>query len=252
MTDGAILSIRGLELDFPSRVGIVVPALRGVDFDARAGEVHAIVGESGSGKSSCFLAPLGLYAARPSIRGSFRFEGRELVGLGERELCRIRGTGIAMVFQDPLRYFDPSMRVGRQIAETIAIAEGRSPMGLPAEGRGRRARRLRARELIRSVGLGEPDRVLAAYPRELSGGMCQRAMIAQALAGNPRLLIADEATSAVDAGLKRGIERLLRSLADERGLAVVYISHDPASVRRVADRVSTMSGGRMAEGPWRR
>jgi ABC-type dipeptide/oligopeptide/nickel transport system ATPase component len=247
-----ILSIRGLELDFPTRIGggasVVASVLHGVDFEVRAGEVHAIVGESGSGKSSSFLAPLGLYPGpKPMLRGSFAFEGKELVGLPERELRLVRGTGIAMIFQDPVRYFDPSIKIGRQIAETIAVADRRGRKSGAASSRSRADRQSRARELLLSVGLADADRVLAAYPREVSVGMCQRAMIAQALAGAPRLLIADEATSSVDASRRRGIERLIRGLASERGLAVVFISHDLRSVRRIADRVSTMRAGRIVE-----
>jgi microcin C transport system ATP-binding protein len=215
-----------------------VEAVRGVSFDVSRGDTVALVGESGSGKSVTALSILQLLpssARHPS--GSIRFEGRELVGAPEPVLREIRGDGIGMIFQEPMTSLNPLHRVDRQIGEILLLHR---PL-TEAEARERTL------ELLRLVGLDEPERRLEAYPHELSGGQRQRVMIAMSLANEPALLIADEPTTALDVTIQAQILKLLRDLRARTQMALLLITHDLGVVRRMADRVCVMQAGEIVE-----
>ncbi|WP_320671384.1 ABC transporter ATP-binding protein [Patulibacter defluvii] len=233
-----LLEVEGLKTQFTTRHG-VVHAVDGVDLSLDAGETLAIVGESGCGKSATALSIMGLLPA-PRGRvaaGSIRFDGRELVGLEGRALDRLRGPEIAMVFQDPLTSLNPSFTVGAQIVETLR-------RHLPLD---KAAARKRAVELLGETRISSPERRLDAYPHQLSGGMRQRVMIALALACNPRLLIADEPTTALDVTVQADILGLLASLRDEHGMGMILITHDMGVAAETADRVAVMYAGQVVE-----
>ncbi|MEV4438263.1 ABC transporter ATP-binding protein [Streptomyces sp. NPDC049577] len=230
-----LLSVRGLTVTFPTRRG-PVRAVDSLDFTVRRGETLGIVGESGSGKSVTSLAVMGLHTGA-EVGGSIELDGRELVGLPERELNRLRGRRMAMIFQDPLSSLHPYYTVGEQIAEHHRVHFGS----------GRAAARRRAVEMLGEVGIPEPARRVGEYPHQFSGGMRQRVMIAMALACEPDLLIADEPTTALDVTVQAQILELIARLQEERGLAVVMITHDLGVVARVARDVLVMYGGRAAE-----
>jgi oligopeptide/dipeptide ABC transporter ATP-binding protein len=231
MAEPALLSVRGLRVRF----GHTQVAVDGVDFDLAPGETLGIVGESGSGKSLTALSVLGLAPGR--VEGEVVFDGTSLLGLPEREMNRIRGARIAMIFQEPMTALNPVFTVGRQIAETL-----RQHHRLDAA-----AARARSLELLRQVGIADPNSRLDRYPHELSGGMRQRVMIAIALACSPRLLIADEPTTALDVTIQAQILALLRELQSALGMALVLITHDLGVVAQMVDRVIVMYGGRVAE-----
>jgi peptide/nickel transport system ATP-binding protein len=215
-----------------------VPAVADVSFDVNEGETLCLVGESGSGKSVTALSILRL--VRPPGRitaGRIRYKGRDLLALSEREMQRIRGAGIAMVFQEPMTALNPVFTIGSQIEETLAVH------GL---ARGAAAQQ-RAVELLAAVSIPEPQRRAGEYPHQLSGGLRQRALIALALAGNPALVIADEPTTALDATIQAQILDLLRDLQKQFGLALLLITHDFGIVAQTADRVAVMHAGRIVE-----
>ena len=238
VTAGAsLLAIRGLDVEFRTSAG-PVRAVNGIDLDVRAGEIVGLVGDSGSGKSVPSRAIMGLLPQRTStIRGSIRLSGDELVGLPERAYRRVRGERVAMIFQDPMTALDPLYRAGEQVAEAL-----RFHFGLRKD-----VARLRVRDLFVQVGLGEPDVVLDAYPHQLSGGMRQRVMIAMALACEPELLIADEPTTALDVTIQAQILELLRDLVRERGMALLFITHDLGVVHELCERAVVLYAGRVAE-----
>jgi len=235
----ALLSIRDLTVSFYGRDAGSSRPLRGVDLEVGCGEVHALVGESGSGKTLTATCVLGLLPVPPARieAGSIRFQGQELVGLPEVEHRRIRGRRIGMVFQEPSKYLNPSMRVGEQIVEALILHLGLSRPGAQA----------RAAELLELVGLPGGRRILRRYPHELSGGMRQRVMIAMAVSCEPALLIADEPTTALDVTLQRQILRLLLELRDRLGMAVLFVSHDLAVVHGISERVSVIYCGKIVE-----
>ncbi|WP_338693511.1 ABC transporter ATP-binding protein [Streptomyces sp. Q6] len=238
VTGEPVLDVRGLTVSYGAE-----PALRGVDLTVGAGEVVAVVGESGSGKSTLAHALIGLLPPGGRIgSGRALVAGRDTAALSERELRELRGAVVGFVPQDPTASLDPVQRVGAQVAEALRV-HARA---------GRDLARRRAVELMAEAGLDDPERCARAYPHELSGGQRQRALVAAALACRPKLLIADEPTSALDVTVQRRILDRLGELVAERGIGVLFITHDLAVAAGRADRIAVMSGGRIVEcGPAR-
>ncbi len=235
MAPAPLLSVRGLTVDFATASG-AARVVDGIDFDVARGEKLALVGESGSGKTVTALAVLRL-DSDARYGGSVSFDGRDLLACSERELRGVRGREIAMIFQEPMSALNPLYPVGDQICETIEHHEGVS-----------RAQAVqRAIELLERTRVPEAKRRFASYPHQLSGGQRQRVMIAMALACNPRLLIADEPTTALDVTIQRQIVALLDELQRELGMALLLITHDLPLVRSFADRVAVMKDGRLVE-----
>ena len=236
-----ILDIRDLNVRFATPDGDV-HAVRGVNLKIFEGESAAIVGESGSGKSQAMMGVMGLVARNGLVTGSVRYRGTEMIGMDQRHLNHIRGVKISMIFQEPMTSLDPLYSIGFQIAEPL-IHHGHLDI--------RRARS-RVLELLRLVGIPDPERRLGAYPHELSGGQRQRVMIAMALANDPDILIADEPTTALDVTIQAQILDLLADLRQRLGMAVIFITHDLGIVRRFSDRIHVMRGGEIVEsGPTR-
>ena len=231
-----LLSVERLEVTLATGRGLA-RVLREVSFELERGRTLGLVGESGSGKSMTALALLGLLPDGARTGGRVVFDGRELTGLAEAELCRIRGRRIGMVFQEPMTSLNPLHPIGRQVAEPLRLHLGLSRAEAEAE----------AIRLLDRVGLPEPRRRLAAYPHQLSGGQRQRVMIAIALSCGPDLLIADEPTTALDVTIQQQILELILDLVEERGMALLLISHDLGVVGGTADDVLVMYGGAVAE-----
>jgi oligopeptide/dipeptide ABC transporter ATP-binding protein len=230
------LAVSELRVDIPTRRG-VVEAVRGVSFTVLAGETLALVGESGSGKTTVCRALLRLLHPPARIRGgTVQFEGRDLLRLSERELEAVRGRGIAMVFQDPMTALNPVLTIERQIGEALTDVP-----------RDRGERRARIVTLLRQVGIADADSRLRAYPHQLSGGQRQRVMLAVILARRPAVLLADEPTTALDVTIQAQILRLLASLQQRLGMALVLVTHDLGIVRQVVHRVAVMYAGRIVE-----
>jgi peptide/nickel transport system ATP-binding protein len=234
MSDGPVLVVKDLEVRFFTQDGIT-RAVDRVSFDVQPGETLGIVGESGCGKSVTALSILGLLPAKIGrvVGGSIRFEGRELVGLDEAEMRQIRGNRIAMIFQEPMTSLNPVLTIGDQIAEAVTIHQGLD----------RGAALARAAEMLRLVRIPDAERRVRDYPHQFSGGMRQRAMIAMALACNPKLLIADEPTTALDVTIQAQILRLMLDLKEKIGAAVVLITHDLGVVAETCRRVVVMYAG---------
>ncbi|MBF6990074.1 ABC transporter ATP-binding protein [Cupriavidus sp. IK-TO18] len=233
-----ILQVKNLTTRFRTDRGVVTAVDR-VSFDVAAGETLAIVGESGSGKSVTALSILGLIPQPPGVieSGEIRFEGQDLLRLKPAAMRAIRGNRIAMVFQEPMSSMNPALTVGKQIAEPIRVHQGRAWGDAYEE----------AAELLAQVHIPEPRSRVHAYPHQFSGGMRQRAMIAMALACKPKLIIADEPTTALDVTVQAQILDLLKGLAQQAGTALILITHDLGVVARYADRVAVMYGGRLVE-----
>jgi dipeptide transport system ATP-binding protein len=233
-----LLEVRDLTVDFLPASGAPFVAVDDVSFTVDAGEVVGIVGESGSGKSVSALAIMGLVDAPGRVRAErLAFDGRDLERMPERERRALLGGEMAMIFQDPMTSLNPSFTVAFQLMETIALHEGGS----------RRARRARALQLLQDVEIPDAERRLRAYPHQLSGGMSQRVMLAMAIACNPRLLVADEPTTALDVTVQAQMLALLARLQKERGMALVLITHDLGVVSEVAQRVLVMYAGQIVE-----
>ena len=235
MTD--LLEVRDLTVHFDTEDGLV-EAVDGVTFTVRSGEILGVVGESGSGKSVTALALLRL--VRPPgriVQGAVRFEGTDLARLSEDEMRAVRGTRIAMVFQSPRTALNPVLTVGRQISRLFELHQGASR----AEGRARTI------EMLKLVGISEPERRARQYAHQFSGGMCQRVMIAMALATSPRLLLADEPTTGLDVSIAAQILELLRELGRRTGASILLITHDLGVVAEVCDRVAVMHAGQIVE-----
>jgi oligopeptide/dipeptide ABC transporter ATP-binding protein len=230
-----LLTVENLRVEIPTRRG-TVHAVRGVSFDVWPGETFALVGESGSGKTMTCRAIVRLVHPPGRITsGRVLLEGRDLTRLSSRELEDVRGPGVVMVFQDPMTALNPVLSVERQITEV-----------LPAAGASG-SRRARAVELLRHVGIPDPARRLGAYPHELSGGQRQRVMLAIALAREPKLLLADEPTTALDVTIQAQILRLLVTLQRELGMALILVTHDLGIVYQAVDRVAVMYAGEVVE-----
>lgn len=232
------LVLSGLSIEFPTEAGWVT-VVDGVDLTLTAGETLGLVGESGSGKTVTSMAMMGmipLLGGRVTA-GSLSLEGRDLFRLGERELRHVRGREVAMVFQQPRRSLDPNFTIGDQIIESV-VANG---------GGSRRQARDQAIELLDRVGIAEPHRRMKEYPHNFSGGMCQRVMIAIALAGRPKFVIADEPTTALDVTVQAQVLDLLKDLQDEMGLGILFVTHDLSVIAQMSDRVAVMYAGQVVE-----
>jgi oligopeptide/dipeptide ABC transporter ATP-binding protein len=233
----ALLEVEGLRVAFAGATGALT-AVDGISYAVELGETVAIVGESGCGKSVSALALLRLVTEPGEIAaGTVRFDGRDLLMLGPDEMRAVRGRDIAMIFQEPMTSLNPVLSIGLQLAESMRFHLGLS----------RPAARARAVELLRLVGIADPERRLAQYPHHFSGGMRQRVMIAMALSCNPRLIIADEPTTALDVTIQAQILELMKELAGRLGVALILITHNLAVVARYADRVNVMYAGRIVE-----
>ncbi len=231
-----VVEVRDLDVDFWVN-GDWYPAVIGASFDLHAGEALAIVGESGSGKSTIALAMMGLLPANASVRGSIGIGDLEIVGLDKRSLRTIRGRVVSMIFQEPMTALNPVYTVGFQIAEMLRSHQAMSP----------KLARKRAIELLELVEIPDPAKRIDSYPHQLSGGQRQRAMIAQALACDPRLLVADEPTTALDVTVQAEILKLVRDLRDRIDAGIVLITHDMGVVADLADRVLVMEKGLIVE-----
>jgi oligopeptide/dipeptide ABC transporter ATP-binding protein len=235
---GTLLEVRNLRTYFFTQDG-VVKAVDGVSYDVQEGETVALVGESGSGKSVSALSILRLVASPPGriVGGEVLFEGEDLLTMSEEEIRRIRGNRIAMVFQEPMTSLNPVLTIGRQLTETLELHKKMD----------RRAARARAIELLKMVGIPDAERRIDDYPHQFSGGMRQRVMIAMALSCEPRLLIADEPTTALDVTIQAQILEIIRGLTQRLGTAVILITHNLGVVARYAHRVNIMYAGRIVE-----
>ena len=231
-----LLEVRDLRISFREGERGEVPAVRGLSFSVEKGEVYALVGASGSGKSVTSMSLLRLLPPAAVVDGEALFEGVDLLRLPEEEMRGIRGAGISMIFQDPVASLDPTMKVGDQVAEGMMLA-----------GVSKSQAWEKAVFLFGEMGIPSPQEVANSYPHQLSGGMCQRVMIAMALSRNPRLLIADEPTTALDVTVQAQILSLMRELIAKQGTSLLFITHDLAIVAEMADRVGIIWHGELWE-----
>jgi oligopeptide/dipeptide ABC transporter ATP-binding protein len=231
-----ILEIRNLHVTFETPSG-PLEAVRGVDLDVSAGELLGVVGESGSGKSVTFLATMGLLPTRAKVTGSVLLAGEQLIGASPKQLRSVRGRLLSMIFQDPLSALNPVHRIGNQIAEMLQSHQALT----------NREAQTRAIELLDIVGIPQPNDRSQQFPHEFSGGMRQRVVIAIAIANNPKVLIADEPTTALDVTVQAQILEVIERVQERFGTAVVLITHDLGVIARVADRVNVMYAGRNVE-----
>lgn len=232
----SVLSIKNLHVTFPTALGDV-RAVRGIDIDVEASELMGVVGESGSGKSVTFLAAMGLLPSKARISGSVTIDGQELIGASSKVIRSVRGKSMSMIFQDPLSALNPVHRVGDQIVEMIQAHSNATD----AEAWKRSV------ELLDIVGIPQPDDRAAQYPHEFSGGMRQRVVIAMAIANDPKVLIADEPTTALDVTVQAQILEVIQRIQDRFKTAVVLITHDLGVIARVAHRVNVLYAGRNVE-----
>ncbi|HYF16464.1 MAG TPA: ABC transporter ATP-binding protein [Ramlibacter sp.] len=232
----ALLEVRDLRVELQTQRGPAV-AVRNVSFTLERGQTLGLVGESGCGKSITAMSLLGLLPEQSRVSGSIRFDGRELVGLPEAQLCELRGDRIGMIFQEPMTALNPVHTIGRQVAEPLRLHRGLSAA----------AARKEAIALLDRVGIPDAARRIDAYPHQFSGGQRQRITIAMALACGPDLLIADEPTTALDVTIQQQILDLVRGLVAERGMALILISHDLGVVAQNVSRMLVMYGGSVVE-----
>jgi peptide/nickel transport system ATP-binding protein len=231
-----LLEVRDLRVSFPTRDG-TVRAVRGLDLDLKPGASVGIVGESGSGKSVTMLAVMGLLPPSARVSGSIRFRGEQLLGQSRSQLRHLRGSRLAMVFQDPMTSLNPVLSVGSQVAEAIRVHRHVS----------KRVAQRRVLELLDLVSIPDPRGRIGSYPFELSGGMRQRVMIAMAMANEPDLLIADEPTTALDVTIQAQILDVLKKLRQEHSIGIALITHDLGVIAGMVERVAVMYAGRIVE-----
>ncbi len=233
----SLLEIESLRIEFPGEEGALV-AVKGVDLAVEQGEVLGLVGESGSGKSLTCRAVMRM-VPEPGVvsAGQVRFDGEDVLSLGTRKLRDFRAHSVGMIYQNPFGSLNPTMRVGTQIAETLKVNRGLSNKAAKAE----------AIALLDRVGIEDPEHRYRAYPHELSGGMCQRVMIAISTASSPRLMLADEPTTALDVTTQAQILKLLAKMRAEEGMAMLLVSHDFGVIAQACDRVAVMYGGHIVE-----
>jgi oligopeptide transport system ATP-binding protein len=236
--NGHLLSVKGLRTVFQTK-GKSVAAVCGVDFDLNHGETLGIVGESGSGKSVTMQSVMRIVPSPPGrvVAGTVMFEGRDLLQLNKDEMRKVRGKEVAMIFQDPMTSLNPVLTINQQMSEAIKLHLGLDP----------KAARARALDLLKMVGIPDAGNRLDDYPHQFSGGMRQRVMIAMGLSCNPKLLIADEPTTALDVTIQAQITSLVKRLRDETGMAVIWITHDLGIVAGLADRIIVMYAGNIME-----
>ena len=234
----ALLDVENLRVRFETHHG-VVRAVDGVSFSLEEGETLGLVGESGSGKSVTNLSLMGLIPQPPGVveADALTLEGRSLLGMSDEELRRVRGNEVSMIFQDPMTSLNPLLTIGRQLTEVLEVHE-RVP---------RREARRRAAKGLDDVGIPEPERRLDQYPHELSGGMRQRVMIAMGLLCSPKVLLADEPTTALDVTIQAQILELMKSLQESHGTAIILVTHDLGVVAGMSDRVNVMYAGKLVE-----
>ncbi len=230
----SLLEVRDLRVSFGRRR---VQAVRGVDFDLDDGQRLGLIGESGSGKTVTALAVMGLLPENATVTGSVRLRGSEIVGAPEVALAQLRGAAVSMVFQEPMTALDPTMRVGRQVAEVLRLHQGEESG--PA--------RERVVSMLAEVGLADPVRIADAYPHQLSGGQRQRAILAMALINSPDLVVCDEPTTALDVTVQALVLQKLNEVLTDSGAACLFISHDLAVVSQVCDKVLVMLDGQVVE-----
>ena len=231
-----VLAIDDLRVRFRRRRGVVT-AVDGVTLEVHPGEIVGVIGESGSGKSMTAFSVMRLLPKTADLSGSIRLDGQELTALPEAAMRDVRGNRIALIPQDALQSLNPTLRVGFQVGEPIALHRRGTGTGL----------RGRVLDLMRAVGMARPEQTVRAWPHQLSGGMQQRAMIATGLALEPRLIIADEPTTALDVTVQAGILDLLRAIRDRSGAGMMFITHDLGMVAELCDYVYVMNGGRVVE-----
>ena len=234
----SLLNVRHLETRFFTSDGIV-HAVNGISYAVNAGETIGIVGESGSGKSISVLSILRLIPSPPGkiTNGEILFEGRDLLKMDEKSLRQIRGNQISMIFQDPMTSLNPVLTIGKQITESIQFHLGFT----------KKQAKNRAIELLQQVGIPDAKKRISQYPHQFSGGMRQRVMIAMGLACQPKLLIADEATTALDVTIQAQVVELIKKLRQDMGMSIIWITHDLALLARLADRILVMYGGQIVE-----
>lgn len=237
MNSSPVLSVKDLNVSFNTENGIV-HAVRGINFDLHAGKTLGIVGESGSGKSVASMAIMGLHPTIADIAGSIKYNGTELLGLSDKQMCEYRGKDISMVFQDPLSSLTPVFTIGQQLAEVLKVHN---------KGMSKQAIKARSIELMKMVGIPSPESRLRSFPHEFSGGMRQRVMIAMAIANNPRVLIADEPTTALDVTIQAQVLEVMQKAQEETGAATIMITHDLGVVAGIADEIIVMYAGKAVE-----
>ena len=233
----SLLKVEGLQVQFQTKKGVNT-SVDGVSFSIGKGEILGIVGESGCGKSVTSLSILQLLGTNAKIsQGSIKLSGRELLGLSEEEMCKIRGNEIAMIFQDPMTALNPTLTIGEQLIEPLVIHQGYSKADARKE----------AVEVLKKVGIAAPEKRMKEYPHQLSGGMRQRVMIAMAVSCAPKLLIADEPTTALDVTIQAQILELMKELQKKTKMGIIFITHNLGVVAEICDKVSVMYAGKIVE-----
>lgn len=233
----SLLSVNNLKVQFQTKKGLITP-VDGISFEVEKGKILGIVGESGCGKSVTSMSILQLLSSNALLSGgSIKLDGRELIGISEKEMCKIRGNDIAMIFQDPMTALNPTMTIGKQLCEPLILHQGCS----------KQEAWKKAIEVLERVGISAPEKRMKEYPHQLSGGMRQRVMIAMSVSCAPRLLIADEPTTALDVTIQAQILELMCELREKMGTAIMLITHDMGVVAETADDVLVLYAGKVVE-----